>query len=169
MCHGSEANIAQCSFIGWSQHNCLHSEDAGVRCTGIHPVIRLVNGASSSEGRVEIYYNDTWGSICDDNWDIQDAMVVCHMLGYVKAIDAPGWNTFAGNSSGIVSCCVVSVCHHVTCCRYGLMRFNVMGLNLQYLIVLIIPLVIMTVQRLKMLVSFVQVFFINNSLNINEQ
>jgi deleted-in-malignant-brain-tumors protein 1 len=102
MCHGSEANIAQCSFIGWSQHNCLHSEDAGVRCTGIHPVIRLVNGASSSEGRVEIYYNDTWGSICDDNWDIQDAMVVCHMLGYVKAIDAPGWNTFAGNSSGII-------------------------------------------------------------------
>ena len=35
--------------------------------------IRLESGANRYEGRVEIFYNDMWGTICDDNWDIQDA------------------------------------------------------------------------------------------------
>jgi len=43
---------------------------------------------SVNEGRVELLYNGTWGSICDDFWDYEDAVVICHMLNFATAIRA---------------------------------------------------------------------------------
>ena len=43
--------------------------------------VQLVRGSSPNEGRVEYCSGGTWGSVCDDNWDNSDAVVVCRQLG----------------------------------------------------------------------------------------
>jgi len=56
--------------------------------------VRLVDGNSVSEGRVEVFYNGQWGTICYDGWDISDARVVCRQLGYQQAVAAPEFSKF---------------------------------------------------------------------------
>ncbi len=44
------------------------------------PPIRLINGNSSSEGRVEIFIQGQWGTVCDDGWSTRDAEVSGRIL-----------------------------------------------------------------------------------------
>ena len=41
-----------------------------------------MDGSSKLEGRVEICYGNSWGAVCDYNWDASDARVVCRQLGF---------------------------------------------------------------------------------------
>ena len=44
--------------------------------------VRLVDGPSAREGRLEVYYNSSWGTVCDDGFTDAAAAGVCYMLGY---------------------------------------------------------------------------------------
>ena len=43
-------------------------------------------GGSDRSGRLEIYHGDSWGTICNDNWDIEDSTVACKQLGFNFAL-----------------------------------------------------------------------------------
>ena len=52
---------------------------AGQSCTTGH--LRLLGGSTQYEGRVEICNNNVWGTVCDNSWTTNDAIVACRQLG----------------------------------------------------------------------------------------
>ncbi|XP_054002582.1 uncharacterized protein LOC128889196 isoform X3 [Hylaeus anthracinus] len=44
--------------------------------------IRLANGSSPLEGRVEVRHHGIWGTVCDDDFSNAEATVICRSLGY---------------------------------------------------------------------------------------
>ena len=60
--------------------------------------VRLVSGNGVS-GRVEVYYNNTWGTVCDGGWSLNEAAVVCRELGFPGAISSSCCATF-GQGTG---------------------------------------------------------------------
>ena len=62
-------------------------------------VVRLVGGSTKYEGRVEVYHNGVWGTVCDDGWNLDDAQVVCSELDYGGAV-AARHGAFYGEGSG---------------------------------------------------------------------
>ncbi|XP_062448979.1 deleted in malignant brain tumors 1 protein-like isoform X6 [Rhea pennata] len=86
-CTGREAALSECSAAPWGAHNCSRGQEASIVCAE-PPPLRLVNGSSHCTGRVEVLHNQTWGNVCAEGWDIQDAEVLCRELGCGVALSA---------------------------------------------------------------------------------
>ena len=68
-----------------------------------HYFVGLVNGNCPNQGRVEVYHNGAWGTVCDDFWSSDDAEVVCKQLGYqTEGAIAFGRATFGQGTGSII-------------------------------------------------------------------
>ena len=109
-CIGTETKLIDCAAGTSIPSYCsLHHYDAGVTCIGksvcipqtykfinlcnahtepdnstmcTDGAIRLIGGVTTREGRVEICYQNQWGSVCDNGWGVSDSQVVCRELGF---------------------------------------------------------------------------------------
>ncbi|XP_072045154.1 uncharacterized protein [Amphiura filiformis] len=99
-CGGTETDLSDC-FVGSLHvtHEC--SEKESVICEPLteNGVLRLMDGDTLYEGRVEVYYEGSWGAVCDDEWSDKDAEVVCRQLGYGSVVAAYS-NAYFGSSTG---------------------------------------------------------------------
>ena len=92
-CSDQSRHLSQdCSYSivsGYSSSSCNLREELVIGCyeqsSCTNGDIRLIDGNSSLEGRVEICHQGLWGAIAyyvSERWDTNDAMVVCRQLGY---------------------------------------------------------------------------------------
>ncbi|XP_052810117.1 adhesion G protein-coupled receptor B1-like isoform X2 [Mya arenaria] len=99
-CQGNESSIDACAFTRqWGEnYYCSHTDDVGVICNGNTSDIRLQDGTTKLEGRVEVFHNGTWGTVCIVSRYF--ATVVCRQLGYATDIAEMRWNAYFGKGSG---------------------------------------------------------------------
>ncbi|XP_016299462.1 scavenger receptor cysteine-rich type 1 protein M130-like [Sinocyclocheilus anshuiensis] len=123
-CRKHDKTLWQCPSLPWGQNNCYDNEVASITCfekespespqsrltcsasphqrqCSKHLPLRLSGGDGRCSGRLEVYHNAVWGSVCDDQWDISDAQVVCRQLGCGAALRADG-NSVFGAGEGVV-------------------------------------------------------------------
>ena len=49
--------------------------------------LRLTDGDAEGHGRLEIFHDNRWGTICDDFFEMANAHVACRQLGYIDAAE----------------------------------------------------------------------------------
>lgn len=123
---------------GWSRRNygshtaynsCMSLAASGV---SVSAELRLANGSTRCEGRVEVTHEGTWASLCDEGWGLAEARAVCRQLGCGRALSAPDGSHFGqghgkrwpnsvscvGTETTLSACKVKprgnSTCHHGT-------------------------------------------------------
>uniref|UniRef100_A0A4W4DZ65 SRCR domain-containing protein n=1 Tax=Electrophorus electricus TaxID=8005 RepID=A0A4W4DZ65_ELEEL len=97
-CRGNESQIHLCPKSYTLKHDCSHDNDVGLVCADS---VRLVDGSTHCAGRVEVLHRGQWGTVCDDDWDMRDAAVVCRELGCGDAVDVLV-NSHFGQGSGLI-------------------------------------------------------------------
>ncbi|XP_016061808.1 PREDICTED: scavenger receptor cysteine-rich domain-containing protein SCART1-like [Miniopterus natalensis] len=99
-CLGTETRLTHCNVSASLLVVAGASQDAGVVCSGSRQV-RLAAGPGRCAGRVEVLHRGTWGTVCDDGWDLRDAHVVCRQLDCGQALSALGAAHFGAGAGRI--------------------------------------------------------------------
>ncbi|XP_017540647.1 antigen WC1.1-like isoform X2 [Pygocentrus nattereri] len=125
-CRKHDSTLWHCPSSPWGQNMCINGNKMPqITCSGKeknnhvlrsfltcsssphhrqcsnHLPLRLKGGEGICSGRLEVYHNAEWGSVCDDMWDIKDAQVVCRQLGCGPALSANGSADFGAGEGPI--------------------------------------------------------------------
>ncbi|XP_017540650.1 scavenger receptor cysteine-rich type 1 protein M130-like [Pygocentrus nattereri] len=124
-CRKHDSTLWHCPSSPWRQNNCYNRHEvAKITCSEVenhlvqrshlkcslslhqrrclnHLPLRLRGGEGSCSGGLEVYHNSMWGSVCDNDWDIRDAQVVCRQLGCGPALSADGSADFGAGKGPI--------------------------------------------------------------------
>ncbi|KAM8777494.1 antigen WC1.1-like [Rhynchonycteris naso] len=100
-CRNTDRSLWQCPSDPWKYNSCRQSDEAYIICAGRRPKscptaapctdrekLRLSDGDTKCSGRVEVWHNGSWGTVCDDSWSLSEAEVVCQQLGCGSALEA---------------------------------------------------------------------------------
>lgn len=114
LCSGNEKSLFDCNTD--KSTNCVdHNDDVIIQCLEVssnHAIadgtIRIVdvNGSPSTNGigRLQIYYHNSFGSICSEGWLKETEHIACHELGY-KGIKGNGFShRLCSDISGVNLC-----------------------------------------------------------------
>ena len=91
--------------------------------------VRLVDGSTSFDGRVEKHDGTNWGAVCDNNFNLTDAQVICSQIGTSiskQPMDAVWWNSSehdCGHGQDV----------YVSCAHANLSHTNLYSLDCDYL------------------------------------
>lgn len=66
------------------------------------PQLRLASGEDRCAGRVEVYHNNEWGTVCDDSFDMNSASVACRQLNCGQVVSVLGWAYFGPGEGNIL-------------------------------------------------------------------